>query len=714
MNILHSSSDALFALPTEALRDRLPQFDTGIIAREEVVEGKPMVVAMRKRAEGYYRINAEDWAMLQLFDGKRSYEEVAALYTAQTGQQCSAGQAREFAAAYRDTDFFYKTAAEKHIKLMEELRRNRRRRRHIDLAEIPILTWDAERYFDWLEPRLRFIFTRWFTLLTLAAFAWMAYIWAPRLGDMWADTVHFYNFTAKGIGDLMAFWLAFGFVVIIHESAHGLTARHWGATVKHMGFLLFYVAPTFYCDVSEAWIYGGKWQRILTAFAGAWSELMMCAVATFVWWGTAPGMFIHQLAYMIVIVAGIGLIVANLNPLIKLDGYYIFCELLGYPDLKERSTAYVSQWLRSVFGLPAEVPHLRPRRKWFFIVYAVLSGIYSYFLLLVVAHWMYNVFYRYTPEWAFVAGLAMALWIFRSPLRHFRDFMKTLCLDKKETWRKWLTGEYRYRSALAAAVLLVILFAPVWRETVDGRFLLEAPRRAVVRTSVPGNISEISVHEGQRVAAGAPIARLRNLAIESEAGRAVADYDRASARAVQAELHYANLGAAANDRDRAATLQQTAAEQLAQLQLASPIAGVVVTPRVRDLLGSYVPAGATIAEVEDPSSFRARVFVAEPFLHYLRQGAPAVLHLDDTFTTLRGTVEAILPASSGPPPEALIAKSGYKGLQLPSFYPVLVTIQNPRDVREGMIGSAKILVRRRSLVGLCWAATRDFFGRRFW
>lgn len=32
----------------------------------------------------------------------------------------------------------------------------------------------------------------------------------------------------------------------------------------------------------------------------------------------------------------------NLNPLLKLDGYYFFTETIGIPDLKERSTAFVS------------------------------------------------------------------------------------------------------------------------------------------------------------------------------------------------------------------------------------------------------------------------------------------------------------------------------------------------------------------------------------
>ena len=109
-----------------------------------------------------------------------------------------------------------------------------------------------------------------------------------------------------------------------------------------MGFSLMYFCPSFFCDVTQIWIYGGKWQRIATVAAGIWGDLILCFAATCVWWASAPGMLAHNLAYKIMMVTGIGVSVLNLNPLIKLDGYYIFCELIGEPDFHERTSAYLS------------------------------------------------------------------------------------------------------------------------------------------------------------------------------------------------------------------------------------------------------------------------------------------------------------------------------------------------------------------------------------
>ena len=137
----------------------------------------------------------------------------------------------------------------------------------------------------------------------------------------------------------MEFWFLFGAMAFFHESAHGLTCKHFGARVEKMQFLLMYFAPTFVCDATQVWIVGDKKARISTIIAGIWADLMICVVATFIWWGTATGMYIHDLAYKVMMVTGIGVTLLNLNPLIKLDGYYLLAELIGEADLKERSTA---------------------------------------------------------------------------------------------------------------------------------------------------------------------------------------------------------------------------------------------------------------------------------------------------------------------------------------------------------------------------------------
>ncbi len=57
--------------------------------------------------------------------------------------------------------------------------------------------------------------------------------------------------------------------------------------------------------------------------------------------------------------------------------------MIGIPDLKERSTAFLSGWFQSrVLRLPVEMIVIPRRRAPLFILYAVASGLYSSHVLL--------------------------------------------------------------------------------------------------------------------------------------------------------------------------------------------------------------------------------------------------------------------------------------------------------------------------------------------
>ena len=213
----------------------------------------------------------------------------------------------------------------------------------------------------------------------------MGWMWADKFGEIWRDSFAFFNFTKKSNWDLAELWFLFGALAFFHEAGHGLTCKHFGARVEKMQLLLMYFEPTFVCDCTQVWIVGGRKARISTIAAGIWIDLILCMCATVVWWGTATGMFVHDFAYKVMMITGIGVSLLNLNPLIKLDGYYLLTEIIDEGDLKERSTAYVSSWTRKhIFRLPAEVEYVPRKRRVLYIVYSLLSSLYSYTLMSLV------------------------------------------------------------------------------------------------------------------------------------------------------------------------------------------------------------------------------------------------------------------------------------------------------------------------------------------
>ena len=336
-----------------------------------------------------------------------------------------------------------------------------------------------------------------------------------------------------------------------------------------------YFAPTFMCDCTKVWIVGDKKARISTIIAGIWGDLMICVVATFIWWGTATGMWIHDFAYKVMMVTGIGVTILNLNPLIKLDGYYLLSELINETGLKEESTVYVSSWVRKhIFRLPAEVAYVPRHRRVLYIVYSVLSGVYSYLLIAVVVVFIYHILINYTPEWAWLPALLLGLRLFKSRIVMLERFMRNVYLDKKERVLAWFTPD-----SLRVPEPRVAQRCPETKPVVvDGRFALEPLRRTLVHTQVPGTVTEIFSDEGQPVAAGGPLLRLRNLELESAAALAGADLRNASARALRAGITYENFGPAEHERQQSTVRQAKRGGGRSNFsEVTSPIGGIVTT-----------------------------------------------------------------------------------------------------------------------------------------
>jgi len=717
MNIVQALDAALPELPERIIRRDKPKLDSRVITKEHIEHDRPIVIAKVPGSEVVLRFSPEQWKLLQLFDGNRSYQEIADLSVQQTGVLFDEAGVREIATFLADnSDFIYKSPLERNIILKQELRGQRRKKRKRfqvpDFTDITVKEWpNADQYISWLYPRVKFIFTSWFVLLSLFSFAVMLGMWADKFGEIWTDSFQFYNFTAKSGTDLFEFWILFASMAFFHETAHGLTCKHFGGKVEKMGFTLMYFAPSFFCDASQVWIYGGKWERIATAIAGIWLDLIICVVATVIWWGTATGMMIHDIAYKVMMVTGIGVSLLNLNPLIKLDGYLIFCELIHEPDLKERTTAYLSGMVRKrIFHLPAEVEYIPRRRRPFYLTYAILSGLYGYLLLSFLMVFTFHVLQAYSPEWAFVPAVAIGYWVFKSRIKMLVRFMRIVYLDKKERVKARLT---RPRIAAFSAVALLVVMLPIWPDFVAGRFVLEPAHKAQIRAAVAGRVTRVLAREGQSVAAGQPLLELSNLQLESAASDADADLHLASDQVKLALLRYGDFGPAEYKRQGMAERNRTLADQLALLHIASPIPGMVVTPRLDDLLGTYLESGAEVAEVADPSIMSARIYIPEFGMRYVRLGYKVRLQLESYGMPLTATLAAVGPASAAVEP-GLIPQDQLKGITPPRFYVGSAMLANTGNLREGMTGTAKILVDRRSLAGFTWMFVHDLVDRRIW
>jgi len=717
MNLTQALNVALPEIPARLVAQRCPRLHPEVVHQEHIVDGRPVVRLYVPGVDAVFNLAPQTWQLVRFFKGQQTYEEVAESYFQETGNRVSLDELHDIADDLESIEFWYKTPQERNIaSLMQsaEERRNALKKKNQwgDLGFITFPAFNPDPFLVWLHGKISFIFTWWFTLLTFCAFAATLSIFVAHWGEVWRDTIQFFNFADKSWLDLAAFWGITLFLAAIHETAHGVTCRHFGGRVSSMGFALVYLTPASYTDTTEGVVRCPPLERVLITVAGVWSELYLCTIATIVWWGTPPGTAVHDFAYVMVLMTGIATVLLNWNPLMKLDGYHILCDVLGILDLKETSTAYVSAWVKKhIWQLPVEVPYVPKRRRLGFAVYAIASGLYSYTVLYILARFVGNIFRNFNQEWSFVPEFATGAFIFRSRIRSLVNFMNFFYLDKKDRIWVWLRSR---QSRWAFAAIVTFLLLPLWRESIAGRFSLEAADRAVIRTQVAGRITNVYVEEGQAVSKGAPVARLVNLALESKQSQTAAEFSRASAELNAAEFRHANTGLALTRRDLLAQQSSAVASQAAELELKSPITGVVTTPRVTDLAGSFVKDGTEVAEVADIRSMRVRIYVSEYDMHKYRPDANGRLNLDGTWGKLDAERIQVSPVSSQVPP-GLVDVSKFKGMHPPTFYEMTLFVSNPDGrLKPGMVGTGRIYGAHRSLAGFAYEEIAAFLSRKVW
>ena len=696
-------------LPPGRTRARMPRLHPDLIFRNNVEDGEPIIAAMVRGSDKILRFSLPQWQLLELFDGVRSYEEIAGIYATNYGVLYAVSDLREFAARLEDAGVWYEFSLERSH--TGHHHGPKRASRWADISHIQFSAWDPDRYFDSIYPRLRWIYTQWFTSITLLAFTFVLWIWVTNWSQITADNLAYFNFTNKSGSDLGEFWTLLLFVGFVHETAHGLTCKHYGGQVHKMGFHLIYLMPAFFVDVTEAWVYASRWQRLSIIIAGVWSELILAAIASFVWWGTPSGSDVHDIAYKMILLNGIFVLAVNLNPLVKLDGYYAFSELVGYADIKEKSTAYLSGLVRSrIFQLPATLEYVPKRRRLAYLAYALLSGVYSYGLLIATLLFSYRIFSRFTPMWAFVPSVLLGFVVFRARIRLLFRFLRTVYLDKRDRmWRLLVSGW----AVGAVTMLLLLLFLPIWHETVNARFLLEPIRTETVRTLVPGRVTDVLIREGEQLRAGDPLLRMMNLHLESEHDAADRAFQTTGLERARTLLAHQNLTDVQQRHLQAGAEQSIANEETGQLIAHAPFDGTVATPRVRDLLGTFLPAGTPIAEISDTTDMRARLYILDYAIAQVKPGVRVSLLLDGTYASLPSRINSVEPSTHLVPDALEQVRKMETGYSLP-YYVANAVLHNDGRLRSGMTGTAKVLVARRSFAGLAWRNVVEFVDRKIW
>ncbi|HEX3087718.1 MAG TPA: hypothetical protein VHQ23_03625 [Ilumatobacteraceae bacterium] len=147
-------------------------------------------------------------------------------------------------------------------------------------------------------------------------------------------TRHGLAYETRSLGAWVALLFALNLLLIfIHELGHAAVLVHHGRRVRSAGFRMYFGAPAFFVDSSDALMLDRE-ARIAQSFGGPYFELIASGLAAIALWQWPHG-FLAPVLFSFVVVNYYVLLV-NLTPMLELDGYWMLSDAIRMPDLRPR------------------------------------------------------------------------------------------------------------------------------------------------------------------------------------------------------------------------------------------------------------------------------------------------------------------------------------------------------------------------------------------
>src|SRR5262249_30910379 len=105
--------------------------------------------------------------------------------------------------------------------------------------------------FRLVYPLARVIFAPAFVVLALLAFAVACGLVVQRGEALVGGLATVFTLRDSGLLGLLLLWVILFGIVVAHEFGHGLACMRFGGQPRRMGFLLIYLMPGMFCDVSD-------------------------------------------------------------------------------------------------------------------------------------------------------------------------------------------------------------------------------------------------------------------------------------------------------------------------------------------------------------------------------------------------------------------------------------------------------------------------------
>ncbi len=599
-----------------------------------------------------HRFTASGHHFLALMDGKRSVQEIWDLTEDALGDEApTQEEAIELLARLYAADLLKADTPPDTRELFRRNQAHRSKKLRQRFASpfsiiIPLINPDRflERWMAFISPLFG-----WFGL-----FIWLGTVTTALVlaGSHWPDLTENLADRVLTAQNLFFIWLLYPVVKILHELGHGFAAKHRGCEVPALGVMLIALIPMPYVDASASAALPNKYQRMFIAAAGIMVEVLLAALALFVWLSVEPGI-VRAMAFNVMMIGGISTILFNGNPLLRFDGYYILADALDIPDLATRSKQYLGYLFQRYLGGVAEAvsPAVYAGERFWLFSYAILSNVFRIVVMVGIILFIAGKF--------FVIGIILAGWgattqiIF--PIAKGAAFLMG---------NPQLQGHRARAIGMTGAVLMglgLLLFAAPFPLRTATEGVVWAPEKSEIRASTDAVIKRLVAAPYALTEPGDVLLEMDDPVLSARVAILAAELE--AARAQYLSLRTEKQFEADLVLEQIATIEADLAlarERLDQLVIRSPTRGFFLLDRSQDLVGRFVRHGDLIGFVADLSTGTVRVAVTQADMGLIRNQTNSVSirlaeQLDEP---LAATISREMPLATHRIPSAVLGTMG--------------------------------------------------------
>lgn len=174
------------------------------------------------------------------------------------------------------------------------------------------------------------------------------------------------------------YWLLLTFLILfIHEMGHAISANKFNVKCNEIGLGIYLIFPVLYVNIGESWKLK-RHKRIIINLSGIYFQLIIGVFIGFIAFFFKYSLLSH------LFFTNLTILLLNLNPLIKFDGYWVLSDLMDTKNLSKKADEALKKIKKFDFSF----------LKMWIIFYSLLRTLFFLYIIYFLIQLLIQVFYK--------------------------------------------------------------------------------------------------------------------------------------------------------------------------------------------------------------------------------------------------------------------------------------------------------------------------------